>query len=73
VARRVRAANTPAEVIDVLEMALARVAADPDYRKDLEPTGTDIYYAPSKEFDQFVRSEIERFREIIRISGAKPD
>jgi hypothetical protein len=38
-----------------------------------EPTGTDIYYAPSKEFDQFVRSEIERFREIIRISGAKPD
>jgi tripartite-type tricarboxylate transporter receptor subunit TctC len=66
-------ANTPAEVVDVLEKALARVASDPDYRKDLEPTGTDLYYAPSKEFDQFVRSEIERFREIIRISGAKPD
>ena len=41
-------ANTPAEVVDVLEKALARVAADPDYRKDLEPTGTDIYYAPRR-------------------------
>jgi tripartite-type tricarboxylate transporter receptor subunit TctC len=64
-------ANTPAEVVDVLEKALARVAADPDYKKTLEPTGTDIYYAPSKEFDRFVRSEIERFRQIIEISGTK--
>ena len=65
--------NTPTEVVDVLEKALARVAADPDYRKDLEPTGTDIYYATSKDFDRFVRSEIERFREIIQISGTKAD
>jgi tripartite-type tricarboxylate transporter receptor subunit TctC len=66
-------ANTPGEVVDALDKALARVAADPGYRKDLEPTGTDVYYAPSKEFDRFVRSEIERFGEIIRISGTKTE
>jgi tripartite-type tricarboxylate transporter receptor subunit TctC len=66
-------ANTPSEVVDVLEKALARVAADPDYKKTLEPTGTDIYYASSKEFDRFVRSEIERFRQIIEISGTKTE
>jgi tripartite-type tricarboxylate transporter receptor subunit TctC len=66
-------ANTPREIVDVLEKGLSRVAADPEYKKTLEPTGTDIYYASSQEFDRFVRSEIERFRQIIQISGTKTD
>ena len=63
--------NTPSDVISVLEKALAKVAHDPAYRKLLEPTGTDIYYASSHEFGVFLREEIERFGEILKSAGAK--
>lgn len=64
-------AKTPKEIIDVLEAGLAKVAVDPVYKKEIEPTGTDIYYASSKDFTAFVRSEIERFGEILKTSGTK--
>src|SRR5437868_5294967 len=34
-------AKTPKEIVGILERALAKVAADPDYKKTIEPTGTD--------------------------------
>jgi tripartite-type tricarboxylate transporter receptor subunit TctC len=64
-------AKTPPEVVAILEAALAKVAEDPGYRKTIEPTGTDIYYAPSAEFGAFLRSEIERFGAILKESGTK--
>jgi tripartite-type tricarboxylate transporter receptor subunit TctC len=64
-------AKTPAEVVGILEQALAKVANDPSYKKTIEPTGTDIYYAPSKEFGAFLRAEITRFGIILKDSGAK--
>ena len=64
-------AKTPVEVVSVLEKALAQVADDPSYRKTIEPTGTDIYYAPSQEFGSFLRDEIKRFGIILKESGAK--
>jgi tripartite-type tricarboxylate transporter receptor subunit TctC len=64
-------AKTPKEIVGVLEKALAKVAADADYKKTIEPTGTDIYYAPSDEFGKFIKSEIERFGTILKQSGTK--
>jgi tripartite-type tricarboxylate transporter receptor subunit TctC len=64
-------AKTPKEIVSVLEQALAKVAADPDYKKTIEPTGTDIYYAPSREFGEFIKTEITRFGEILKQSGTK--
>jgi tripartite-type tricarboxylate transporter receptor subunit TctC len=64
-------AKTPQEIVDILEKALARVAQDPGYKKTIEPTGTDIYYAPSKEFGAFIASEIKRFGEILNRAGTK--
>jgi tripartite-type tricarboxylate transporter receptor subunit TctC len=64
-------AKTPKEIVDVLEKALAKVAQDPDYKKAIEPTGTDIYYAQSKEFGAFIESEIKRFGEILNRAGTK--
>jgi tripartite-type tricarboxylate transporter receptor subunit TctC len=64
-------AKTPREIVDILEKALARVAQDPEYKKTIEPTGTDIYYAPSKEFGAFIASEIKRFGEILDRAGTK--
>jgi tripartite-type tricarboxylate transporter receptor subunit TctC len=64
-------AKTPPEIIAVLEAALAKVADDQDYRKKIEPTGTDIYYASSNAFGDFIRSEIDRFGAILKQSGTK--
>jgi tripartite-type tricarboxylate transporter receptor subunit TctC len=64
-------ARTPADVVGVLEKALAKVADDPSYRKTIEPTGTDIYYASSQEFGAFLRAEITRFGIILKDSGTK--
>ena len=64
-------AKTPPEVVGVLESALARVADDQAYRKTIEPTGTDIYYAPSRAFGEFLRDEIKRFGAILQESGTK--
>jgi tripartite-type tricarboxylate transporter receptor subunit TctC len=65
-------ANTPSDVVSVLEKALAKVANDPSYRKLIEPTGTDVYYAPSQEFGVFLREEIKRFGEILKNAETKP-
>ena len=55
-------------MVGILEKGLAKVADDPAYRKTIEPTGTDIYYAPSLEFATFLRDEIKRFGTILRES-----
>jgi tripartite-type tricarboxylate transporter receptor subunit TctC len=65
-------ANTPSDVVGVLEKALAKVANDPSYRELIESTGTDIYYASSQEFDVFLRAEIQRFAAILKDADAKP-
>jgi len=64
-------ANTPHEVVTVLEKALAKVAGDASYRKLIEPTGTDVYYASAQEFGVFLRAEIQRFAAILKDAGAK--
>jgi len=63
--------NTPKPVIETLEQGLAQVMADPEIKKSLAITGTDVYYAPSEKFAKFVQSEIERYREVIALSGTK--
>lgn len=57
-------ANTPEPIVKTLELALAKVAADPAYRASLLPTGTDVFFATSKDFGDFVASEIIRFAAI---------
>jgi tripartite-type tricarboxylate transporter receptor subunit TctC len=64
-------AKTPPEIVATLEKALAKVAEDADYKKTIEPTGTDIYYASSAGFGDFLKAEIDRFGAILKQSGTK--
>lgn len=66
-------AGTPKEVVGVLEQAFAKVMADPDVKAKLEPTGTDVYYAPSREFGAFVQAQIDKYREVLTVSGTKAE
>jgi tripartite-type tricarboxylate transporter receptor subunit TctC len=65
-------AQTPKPIVATLEAALAKVAQDPAYKKLLEPTGTDVYYASSKELTVFLESEIKRFGAILKTAGVTP-
>ena len=66
-------AGTPPEVVAVLEEGLAKVAADPSYAQALKATGTEVFYASSKDYDAFLRTEIARFKTIIEVSGIHPE
>jgi tripartite-type tricarboxylate transporter receptor subunit TctC len=64
-------AGTPTPVVDVIYAALARTMAEPRVTASLAATGIDIDLAPAREFAAFTRSEVERYRHLIAISGAR--
>lgn len=66
-------AGTPREVVNVLYRAAERALADPALRKSLQEAGTEIWFANPEETAEFTRSEIDRMREAVRLSGASPD
>ena len=66
-------AGTPRPVVDTLYTAFERTLTDPEIVRKLAATGTDVYLAAPDELGRFTRSEIERFRKLVELSGAKAD
>lgn len=66
-------AGTPRDIVNTLYRAAEKALADPGLRKSLQDTGTEIWLANPEETAEFTRSEIERMREAVRVSGATPE
>ena len=66
-------AGTPRPIVDTLYSAFERALTDPDIVRKLAATGTDVYLAAPDELGRFTRSEIERFRKLVELSGARAD
>ncbi len=66
-------AGTPKPVIDRLQRELAAVVADPKSRTKLLEAGFEPKGSTSEAFAKLVREEIDKWRPIVRQSGAKPD
>ena len=66
-------AGTPRPVVDTLYSAFERTLTDPEIVRKLAAAGTDVYLAAPDELGRFTRSEIERFRKLVELSGAKAD
>ncbi|MCD2514323.1 Bug family tripartite tricarboxylate transporter substrate binding protein [Comamonas endophytica] len=66
-------AGTPKPVIDKLNAALVRAMATPELRRQLIALGIEPASSSPEEFAQLVRSEIAKWRGIVRQSGAKVD
>ncbi len=66
-------AGTPRPVVDTLYAAFERTLTDPEIVRRLAASGTDVYLAAPDELGRFTRSEIERFRKLVDLSGAKAD
>jgi tripartite-type tricarboxylate transporter receptor subunit TctC len=58
-------AGTPAEVVNRLNQAIRQAVAAPDVRNPLVDLGADIFTQTPEEFGRFVKSEIERWREVV--------
>ncbi len=66
-------AATPRAVVTKAADALRQVVNDPKFIKDIAATGATLYYAPASEMDGFVKTEHERFRQIISTIGIKKE
>jgi tripartite-type tricarboxylate transporter receptor subunit TctC len=64
-------AATPKEIIDILNRATIEALKDPAVRTLLTDLGVDIGSSSPEEFANYIRSEIPKWAEVIRISGAQ--
>ncbi|MBC7780435.1 MAG: tripartite tricarboxylate transporter substrate binding protein [Proteobacteria bacterium] len=67
-------ANTPRPIVQRLNRETARAIASPDVRERFAQQGADPSPAQTPEqFGAFIRREITRWAEVVRVSGAKVD
>ena len=66
-------AATPKDVIATLHRAMVETLKDPDTRKALTTFGVDVIGSTPEELSAYVKSEIPKWAEIVRISGTTLD
>jgi tripartite-type tricarboxylate transporter receptor subunit TctC len=66
-------ANTPAEIVSRLNGAIVKALNQPDIKQRLAEQGSDPAGNTPAEFRQFIAAEVEKWANIVRISGAKVD
>ena len=64
-------AGTSPRIVDTIYAALVETMADSKVMVGLAATGIDIDLAPPREFAAFTKSEVERYRLLIAMAGAK--
>ncbi|KOF52326.1 bugT protein, partial [Achromobacter sp. DMS1] len=65
-------AGTPPDVVARLNREINAVAADPDMRRRMEAMGAQVPDAQTPEaFGRFMRTEIDRYAGIVKLSGAR--
>lgn len=66
--------KTPAEIVRRLNAETIKALTDPGLRKVIEAAGNEPAAAESPEqYSAFVRRENDKWREIVKVSGVKPD
>ena len=66
-------AGTPRAIVDKLEKAIARVAADPDMIERFKPQGVEIRASTQGEFRDFLGKEEARWTRLIKERNIKPE
>jgi len=64
-------AGTPPVIIDKLNAEISKLAARPDVKEAWAKQAVDPIVMTPPEFDKFIRAEIAKWAEVVRISGAK--
>jgi tripartite-type tricarboxylate transporter receptor subunit TctC len=66
-------AATPRDIVDKLASAVARAAKDPVIREQLRKQGADPVGNTPAEFNAYLREELARWSEVVKVSGARVD
>jgi tripartite-type tricarboxylate transporter receptor subunit TctC len=66
-------AATPREIVNQLGNATARAARSPETRQRLIDQGAEPVGNSPEAFAEFLREEVAKYAEVVRISGAKAD
>jgi tripartite-type tricarboxylate transporter receptor subunit TctC len=66
-------AGTPKDVIAVLHQATAATVNDPGVRKALTDLGVDVVGGTPEELRAYIKSEIPKWAQVVKASGAKVD
>jgi tripartite-type tricarboxylate transporter receptor subunit TctC len=64
-------AGTPPDIIARLNAEVTRALKLPDVREKLASVGADVVASSPEELARFVRSESDKFAQLIKASGAK--
>ncbi len=66
-------AATPKEIVRTLADAVMRAARDPDMRRRLHEQGAEPVGSTPEEFAKFMRAEVARWAEVVKVSGARAE
>ena len=66
-------AGTPREIVSRVHADVVRILAMPQVREQLSAQGADIVGNTPEQFAEWIRVEIRKWAEVIRVSGAKVD
>jgi tripartite-type tricarboxylate transporter receptor subunit TctC len=64
-------AGTPPAIIDKIQRAVVKVAADPEISAKLDQFGISAVSNTPAEFEQYYRNEFDRWSKVFRDSGIK--
>ena len=67
------AAGTPAAVVERLNTEFNKALQDPNLRQNLSSQGLVLEGGTAKSFADYIREDTERWRVVVRASGATPD
>lgn len=66
-------AGTPGEVVARLQTEIVRIIRLPDVRELLSAQGADVIGSTPEEFAAYVKSEIEKWKRVIKAAGVRPE
>ncbi len=66
-------AKLPADVLAKLHMAAARAAQSEELKKRLAPDGSRVVGGTPAEFTAFLAADIEKWKKVVKATGAKPE
>jgi tripartite-type tricarboxylate transporter receptor subunit TctC len=65
-------ANLPPDVVNKLETAVQKALAEPETQKRFAMSGIEVFWGGQKEFESYVRSQLENWTALIREVGIQP-
>jgi tripartite-type tricarboxylate transporter receptor subunit TctC len=63
--------GVPAPIVERLNAAVGRIAADPEIRRSWAAQGATAMSMSTSEFERYLNQDIEKWARIVKISGAK--